>query len=249
MPGRGQEPQGERTMSSSDNPTFEPPYREEDASQLRKVIAKRMVESKVTNPHFYLTVDVDVEKLAALRETMNTGREKKISYNDIIMKAVASLMAKHAVCNAAYINDKIRYYSEVNICLAVAVEGGLLTPAVRQCEKKSIAEISEESRALVEKARTKRLRPRESMGGTFTISNLGMFGIEEFGAIINSPQALILAVGALRETPVVRAGKIEIGRRMKMTLSCDHKVVDGAVGAAFLADLKGVLENPAPLGE
>ncbi|MGA2480502.1 MAG: 2-oxo acid dehydrogenase subunit E2, partial [Spirochaetia bacterium] len=169
-------------------------------------------------------------------------------YNDIIMKAIASLMAKHPVCNASYVNDKIRYYAEVNICLAVAVEGGLLTPAVRQCEKKSIVEISEESRALVEKARTKRLRPRESMGGTFTISNLGMFGIEEFGAIINSPQGLILAVGALRETPVVRAGNIEIGKRMKMTLSCDHKVVDGAVGAAFLADLKAVLEDPAPLG-
>jgi pyruvate dehydrogenase E2 component (dihydrolipoamide acetyltransferase) len=231
-------------MSSSDNQAFEPPYREEDASPLRKAIAKRMVESKVTNPHFYLTVDVAVENLAALRERMNAGREKKISYNDIIMKAVASLMGKHAVCNAAYINDRIRYYSEVNICLAVAVDGGLLTPAVRQCEKKSIAEISDESRALVEKARMKRLRPRESMGGTFTISNLGMFGIEEFGAIINTPQALILAVGALRETPVVREGRIEIGRRMKMTLSCDHKVVDGAAGAAFLADLKAALENP-----
>jgi pyruvate dehydrogenase E2 component (dihydrolipoamide acetyltransferase) len=227
---------------------FEPPFREEDATPLRRAIAKRMVESKVTNPHFYLTVDVDVEKLAAFRETLNAGREKKASYNDIIMKAVATLMAKHPVCNAAYINDKIRYYSEVNVCLAVAVDGGLLTPAVRQCEKKSIVEISEESRALVEKARAKKLRPRESMGGTFTISNLGMFGIEEFGAIINSPQALILAVGALRETPVVRDGKIEIGRRMKMTLSCDHKVVDGAVGAAFLSDLKTLLENPGSLG-
>jgi len=233
---------------SSESPTFEPPYREEDASQLRKVIARRMVESKHANPHFYLTVDVDVEKLGQMRDALNAGREKKISYNDIIMKAVASLMGAHPVCNASYVNDKIRYYSEVNICLAVAVEGGLLTPAVRQCEKKSIAEISEEARALVEKARTKRLRPRESMGGTFTVSNLGMFGIEEFGAIINSPQALILAVGAMRITPVVREGKIEIGKRMKLTLSCDHKVVDGAVGAVFLADLRSVLENPAPLG-
>ena len=207
-----------------------------------------MVDSKLTNPHFYLTVNVDVDKLVEMRNTLNAGREKKISYNDMIMKAVASVMAKHPGCNASYVNDKIRFYSEVNICLAVAVEGGLLTPTVRQCDRKSIVEIGEEARSLVEKARAKKLRPRDSMGGTFTVSNLGMFGIEEFAAIINSPQALILAVGCLRTTPVVRNDKVEIGSRMKMTLSCDHKVVDGAAGAAFLADLKSVLENPASLG-
>jgi pyruvate dehydrogenase E2 component (dihydrolipoamide acetyltransferase) len=226
---------------------FEPHYREEDASLLRKVIAKRMTESKVTNPHFYLTVDVDVAKLIDMRSGLNAGREKKISFNDIIMKAVAFVMTQHPECNVSYIDDKMRYYADVNICLAVAVEGGLLTPAVRNCGKKSIPEISEEAAVLVEKARNKKLRPRESMGGTFTISNLGMFGIEEFHAIVNPPQALILAVGAIRDVPVVNQGRIEAGKRMKLTLSCDHKAVDGATGAVFLQDLKSALEDPARL--
>jgi pyruvate dehydrogenase E2 component (dihydrolipoamide acetyltransferase) len=233
---------------SDQNVNFEPQYREEDASMLRKVIAKRMTESKVTNPHFYLTVDVDVQKLIDMRNGLNAEREKKISFNDIIMKSVAFVKTKHPECNVSYIDDKIRYYGDVNICLAVSVEGGLLTPAVRNCEKKSIAEISDEANALVEKARNKKLRPRESMGGTFTLSNLGMFGIEEFAAIVNPPQALILAVGAIREVPVVNQGRIEIGKRMKITLSCDHKAVDGATGAVFLQDLKAALEDPAQLG-
>ena len=232
------------TSASAGN---EPPFREEGAPLLRKLIAKRMVESKLTNPHFYLTVDVDVEKLVTLRQALNAGREKKISYNDFILKAVASLLRKHPECNASYIDDKIRYYSEVNICLAVSVEGGLLTPTVRECDKKSIVQISEEASTLVEKARTKRLRPKEGLGGTFTVSNLGMFGIEEFAAIINPPQSLILAVGAIRSAPVVRDGRVEVGTRMKITLSCDHKAVDGASGAGFLAGLKALLENPAQL--
>jgi pyruvate dehydrogenase E2 component (dihydrolipoamide acetyltransferase) len=205
------------------------------------------VESKQGNPHFYLTVDVDVDALMARREALNTGRTRKISYNDLLMKAVAGLMAKHPLCNASYVDGKIRFYSEVNVSLAVAVPGGLLTPTVRGCERKSVAEISEEAATLVEKARAMKLRPREGAGGTFTISNLGMFGIEEFAAIINPPQALILAVGAIRSTPVVRAGSVAVGSRMKLTLSCDHKVVDGAVGAAFLADLRAALEDPAAI--
>jgi pyruvate dehydrogenase E2 component (dihydrolipoamide acetyltransferase) len=233
---------------SEQNVNYEPQYREEEAPLLRKVIAKRMIESKTTNPHFYLTVDVDVRKLIAMRNGLNEGREKKISFNDIIMKAVALNMVKHPECNVSYVDDKIRYYGDVNICLAVAIEGGLLTPAVRNCEKKTIEEISAEADALVEKARSRRLRPRESMGGTFTLSNLGMFGIEEFAAIVNPPQALILAVGAIREVPVVNQGNIEVGKRMKMTLSCDHKAVDGATGAVFLQDLKAALEDPAQLG-
>jgi len=232
---------------NADRANLEPPYREEDASGLRKVIAKRMVESKLGSPHFYLTVDVDVDALIAKREALNAGRERKISYNDILMKAVAGLMAKHPLCNASYVDGKIRFYSEVNVSLAVAVQGGLLTPTVRGCERKSLSEISEEAAVLVEKARAMKLRPREGAGGTFTISNLGMYGIEEFSAIINPPQALILAVGAIRSTPVVRDGGVGVGNRMKMTLSCDHKVVDGAVGAAFLSDLRSVLEDPAPL--
>jgi pyruvate dehydrogenase E2 component (dihydrolipoamide acetyltransferase) len=233
---------------STQNVNYEPQYREEEAPLLRKVIAKRMTESKTTNPHFYLTVDVDVKKLIDMRNGLNEGRESKISFNDIIMKAIALTLTKHPECNASYLDDKIRYYREVNICLAVAIEGGLLTPAVRSCEKKSIGEISTEAGVLVEKARNRKLRPRESMGGTFTLSNLGMFGIEEFAAIVNPPQAMILGVGAIRETPVVNQGKIEVGRRMKMTLSCDHKAVDGATGAVFLQDLKAALEEPSLLG-
>jgi len=233
----------------SPEPSVEPPYREEDATGFRKAIAKRMTESKLGSPHFYLTVDVDVDALIKKREAVNAGREKKVSYNDLLMKAIGGLMAKHPLCNASYVDGKIRYYGEVNVCLAVAVRGGLLTPTVRGCERKSLFEISEEATALVAKARDMKLRPREGAGGTFTISNLGMYGIEEFSAIINPPQALILAVGSIRTTPVVRDGRVEVGNRMKMTLSCDHKVVDGAVGAAFLSDLRAALENPAALDQ
>jgi pyruvate dehydrogenase E2 component (dihydrolipoamide acetyltransferase) len=142
------------------------------------------------------------------------------------------------------VDDNIRYYDTANVCLAVAIDGGLLTPAIRNCERKSIEEINEDATQLIEKARNKKLRPRESMGGTFTLSNLGMFGIEEFIAIVNPPQALILAVGAIREIPVVEDGKITKGKRMKMTLSCDHRAVDGAMAADFLNDLRLVLEDP-----
>ena len=231
----------------TDGKSIEPAYHEEEASGLRKVIAKRMVEAKLANPHFYLTVDVDVDALIARRDALNAGRERKISYNDLLMKAVAGLMGKHPPCNASYVDGKIRYYDEVNVSLAVAVPGGLLTPTVRGCERKGLAEISAEAAELVEKARSMKLRPRDGMGGTFTISNLGMYGIEEFAAIINPPQALILAVGAIRTAPVVREGVLAIGHRMKMTLSCDHKVVDGVVGAAFLSDLRAALENPNAL--
>jgi len=223
----------------------EPQYMEEDASVFRKVIAKRMTESKRTIPHFYLTVDVDVEKIIEMRTRANTSWSKKISYNHIIMKAVAELLMIHHECNVSYIDDKIRYYKEANICLAVAVPDGLLTPVVRNCERKTILEICNEANALVTEARSKKLRPRDSQGGSFTLTNLGMYGIEEFAAIINPPQAMILGVGAIREMPVVKDGRIAIGKRMKITLSCDHKVIDGATGAVFLSELKALLENPA----
>jgi len=221
----------------------EVPYREEDAPLLRKVIAKRMLESKLTIPHFYLTVDADMQKAVDLRAQLNANREQKISFNDILIKSIAFVIKEHPECNVSYVEDRIRYYEAVNI--AVAIEGGLLTPALRNCEKKSLFEISEDARVLVEKARNKKLRPRESMGGTFTLSNLGMFGIEEFSAIVNPPQALILAVGAIREVPVIADGKIVPGKRMKMTLSCDHRAVDGAMAAGFLADLRQVVEDPS----
>jgi pyruvate dehydrogenase E2 component (dihydrolipoamide acetyltransferase) len=219
-------------------------YRDEKAPLLRKVIAQRMLESKQTVPHFYLTIDVDVKNLVSYRNELNQGRERKISFNDILIKAIANMLVKHPDCNVSYIDDNIRYYDAANICLAVAIDGGLLTPAIRDCANKSIEEISDDAAVLVEKARNKKLRPRESMGGTFTLSNLGMFGIEEFLAIVNPPQALILAVGAMRDIPVVEDGNIVIGKRMKMTLSCDHKAVDGAMAAEFLTDLKEVVEDP-----
>jgi len=219
-------------------------YRDEKAPLLRKVIAHRMLESKQTVPHFYLTSDVDVKNLIDFRVELNQGRERKISFNDILIKAIANMLTKHPGCNVSYIDDNIRYYDAANVCLAVAIDGGLLTPAIRNCESKSIEEISDDAAILVEKARNKKLRPRESMGGTFTLSNLGMFGIEEFLAIVNPPQALILGVGAIREIPVVEDGKVVIGKRMKMTLSCDHRAVDGAMAAEFLTDLREVIEEP-----
>jgi pyruvate dehydrogenase E2 component (dihydrolipoamide acetyltransferase) len=221
-----------------------PEYTEENAPLLRKVIGQRLLESKLTTPHFYLTVDTDMKNMINLRNELNSSGSVKISYNDIIIKAAALVFKNHPECNVSYIDDKIRYYKNINICLAVAVEGGLLTPAVRNCEEKSLFDINEEASVLVEKARHKKLRPRESMGGTFTLSNLGMFGIEEFIAIINPPQAMILATGAIREVPIVEDGNITVGQRMKMTLSCDHRAVDGSIGASFLSELKSILENP-----
>ena len=226
------------------NSDVEPVFTDEDAPLLRKVIAKRMTESKVTNPHFYLTVDVNVEPLIAYRESKIAELGKKVSFNDILMKAVSNVLIANPECNSSYIDDKIRTYQDVNICLAVAVKNGLLTPAVRKIQDKSISEINTDSQELINKARIMRLRPKESMGGTFTISNLGMFGIEDFYAIINPPQSMILGVGAMREIPVVSDGKLGIGNRMKMTLSCDHKIIDGATGAKFLSELKIMVENP-----
>ncbi len=229
---------------SEANANQAPEYSEENAPLLRKVIGKRLLESKLTIPHFYLTVDTDMKNMIDLRNELNSSGTIKISYNDIIIKAVALVMLNHPECNVSYIDDKIRCYKNINVCIAVAVEGGLLTPAVRNCEEKTLFNISEESGVLVEKARNKKLRPRESMGGTFTLSNLGMFGIEEFIAIINPPQSMILTTGAIREVPVVEDGTVVIGRRMKKTLSCDHRAVDGSMGALFLSELKSILENP-----
>jgi pyruvate dehydrogenase E2 component (dihydrolipoamide acetyltransferase) len=221
-----------------------PEYTEEDASPIRKIIAKRMLDSKRNAPHFYLSVDTDMEPCISFRSKRNSEGKRKISFNDIIMKAVAVCLCKYPDCNVSYDEEKIRYYKGVNISLAVSVEGGLLTPTVTDCEKKSLETIHDESAALIEKARNRKLRPRDWMGGTFTISNLGMFGIEEFIAILNPPQAMILAAGAIRDVPVINNGEIIAGKRMKMVLSCDHRAVDGAQGALFLSELKTVLEDP-----
>jgi pyruvate dehydrogenase E2 component (dihydrolipoamide acetyltransferase) len=189
-------------------------------------------------------VGVDMQNIMNIRNKFNADGKRKISFNDIIIKAIALNLQKHPECNVSYGDDKIRSYHTIDISLAVSIEGGLLVPVIRNCGEKSVFEINEEASILVEKARNRKLRPREGMGGSFTLSNLGMFDIEEFIAILNPPQPLILAVGAIKEVPVVVDGKITIGKRMKMTLSCDHRAVDGAMGAVFLTDLKEIMENP-----
>jgi pyruvate dehydrogenase E2 component (dihydrolipoamide acetyltransferase) len=221
----------------------EPSFTEEPAPGVRKVIAGRMLESKLTIPHFYLFDEVDMDGAAAFREEVNAGREERISFNDIIVKAAARVLEEHPECNVSYHEGTIRTYEQININVAVAIEGALLVPTVRDCAAKSIFELSARIKELAEKARTKKLRARENMGGTFTISNLGVFGLGGSFSIINPPQAMILTTGAIREVPVVVDGSLAVGKRMKVTLSCDHRAVDGAVGARFLADLKNVLVN------
>ena len=244
---RGSEEPGRR------DPAGGPPFNERPASMVRKVIAKRMLESKLTIPHFYLFDAVDMKRAAALRNALNAGGNAppgaapaggtKISFNDIVVKAAAVTLGRHPECNAAYVADAIRFFSEININIAVSTDMGLLVPTIRNCERKSLAEISEETKRLVDKARLKKLRPGEMTGGTFTISNLGVFGLEGSFSIINPPQALILTVGAIQEAPVVENGALAVGTRMKITLSCDHRAVDGDVGARFLADFRRVLES------
>lgn len=241
---RNREKFQEESIMNELSPQEEKNFHDESAPLLRKVIAKRMLESKITAPHFYLTISVDMQRIIDLRARFNADGKRKISFNDILIKAIALTLEKHPECNVSYIDEKIRYYHTVDISLAVSIEGGLLVPVIRNCEKKSVFEINEEATVLIEKARNRKLRPREGMGGCFTLSNLGMFDIEEFIAILNPPQAMILAVGAISEVPVVVDGNIVIGKRMKMTLSSDHRAVDGAMSAVFLNDLKKILEDP-----
>ena len=215
-----------------------------DVSQMRKTIARRLAESKFTAPHFYLTMEIDMDNAMAARKAVNASGDVKISFNDFVVKAVAMALRKHPKVNASWLGDKIRYYNYVNVGVAVAVEEGLLVPVIRNTDAKGLAQISDEVRVLAGKAKDKKLQPAEWEGNTFTISNLGMFGIDEFTAIINAPDACILAVGGITETPVVKNGQIVVGNVMKVTLSCDHRVVDGAVGSAFLQTVKANLENP-----
>jgi pyruvate dehydrogenase E2 component (dihydrolipoamide acetyltransferase) len=220
---------------------FEPPYEEFTAPAIRKVIAQRLLESKLTIPHFYLFDEIDMEEAALLRGELNS---MKISFNDMIVKAVTVALEMHPECNVSYADGKIRRYLEININIAVAIEGGLLVPVLRNCRGKSLSDISRETKEIVQKARNRKLRPHEGLGGTFTISNLGVFGLDGSFSIINPPQAMICTTGAIKEMPVVREGSLAVGTRMKVTLSCDHRAVDGAVGALFLADLRKILENP-----
>jgi len=223
-------------------------FQDEPVSQMRKVIAQRLAESKFTAPHFYLTVSIDMDNAIQARKSINSSiSPSKISFNDFVVKAVAASLIDHPKVNASWYGDFIRYNKHVHIGVAVAVDDGLLVPVVRFANEKSLTQIGEEVKLLAQKAKDKKLQPEEWEGNTFTISNLGMFGIDEFTAIINPPDACILAIGGIQQVPVVKNGEIIPGNTMKVTLSCDHRVVDGAVGSSFLNTFKNYLENPVLL--
>ncbi|HLP19334.1 MAG TPA: dihydrolipoamide acetyltransferase family protein [Chitinophagales bacterium] len=218
--------------------------REVRVSQMRKAIARRLSESKNGAPHFYLTMDINMDNAVSIRTQLNNVLPKKVSFNDIVIKAAALALRQNPNVNSSWLGDTIRYNEHIHIGMAVAVEDGLLVPVIKFADGKTVSQISVEAKMLAEKATTKKLLPTEMEGNTFTISNLGMFGIEEFTAIINPPDACILAVGAIRQEPAVINGEIKVANKMKVTLSCDHRVVDGATGAKFLQSLKSMLENP-----
>lgn len=219
-------------------------YEEVSLSQMRKTIARRLSESMFTAPHFYLTMDLDMDNAMAARKSINEFGDTKISFNDLVIKAAAVALKKHPKVNSYWLGDKIRYNHHVHIGVAVAVEDGLVVPVVKFADTKSLAHINEEVKVLAGKSRDKKIQPAEMEGNTFTISNLGMYGIESFTAIINPPSSCILAVGAIRQEPVVKNGQIVPGNRMKVTLSCDHRSVDGATGSEFLLTFKQLIENP-----
>lgn len=219
-------------------------YNEVPTSQMRKTIARRLSESKFSAPHFYLTIEVDMDNVIAARKAVNAAQDTKVSFNDFVVKAAAVALKKHPGVNSSWLGDSIRYNEHVNIGVAVAVEDGLLVPVVRFADTKSLPQISTEVKELAGKARDKKLQPQEWEGNTFSISNLGMYGIESFTAIINPPDAAIMAIGGIIEKPVVKNGQIVPGHRMTVTLSCDHRVVDGAMGSEFLNTFKAMLEQP-----
>lgn len=219
--------------------------RDVEVSQMRKTIARRLSESKFTAPHFYLTIDIDMDRAVEARKAINEAiAPEKISFNDLVIKAAATALKDHPQVNAGWYGDFIRYNEHVHIGVAVAVEDGLLVPVVRHADSKALTQISSEVRDYAGRAKSKKLQPEDWEGNTFTISNLGMFGIEEFTAIINPPDSCIMAIGSIRQEPVVKDGAVVPGNRMKVTMSCDHRVVDGASGAQFLQSFKKYLENP-----
>ena len=220
-------------------------YRDEPATQIRQTIAKRLVTSLGPVPHFFLTTDIEMDRAAEMRRGINAlDPDLKISINDIIIKVTAAALMQHPEVNASYQEKFVRYYEHADIGVAVAIEDGLITPVVRAADRKSLSQIAGEVRELAERARAKRLQPEEYTGATFSISNLGMFGIDEFTAVINPPEGAILAVGAMTPKPVVRDNEIVVRQMMRVTMSCDHRVIDGATGAKFLQTFKKILENP-----
>jgi pyruvate dehydrogenase E2 component (dihydrolipoamide acetyltransferase) len=236
--------------------TGDQPYTDTPLTQIRKTIARRLAESIGPVPTFYLTSEVDMERVWEAREALRTagkresgeeGTASNVSFNDIVVKAVAMALRQHPACNAWWRNDHIRYWNEVHVSMAVAIDEGLITPVIRHADQKSLREIGAEARDLAGRARERRLKPEEYTGGTFSISNLGMLDIEEFTAIINPPEAGILAVGRIVQKAVEHEGALALRRRMRLTMSCDHRIIDGATGAKFLKTLKGMLENPLAL--
>ncbi len=232
-------------------PAFEPDseedYEDVPLSQMRKTIAKRLVQSLGPIPHFFLTVDVDMTRAVEARRSVNELLEKdgvKVSFNDIILKATATALKRHPDCNAHWGGDHVRRFNRVHLGVAVAIDDGLITPVVRDADRKGLAHIAQEVRSLAARARDKKLKPEEYTGATFSVSNLGMFGIEEFTAVINPPEAGILAIGGMEERPVVVDGELDVQTRMKITMSCDHRVIDGAQGSRFLQTLTAILEEP-----
>jgi len=219
-------------------------FEEVAVSQMRKTIARRLSESKFSAPHFYLTMEINMDKAVEARKSMNEISPVKISFNDMVIKAVATALRQNPDVNVSWLGDKMRKNHHIHIGVAVAVKDGLVVPVVRFADNKSLSHIAAEVKDLAQKAQDKKLQPSDWEGSTFTISNLGMFGIEDFTAIINPPDACILAVGGIKETAIVKNGQLAVGNVMKVTLSCDHRAVDGAAGAAFLKTLKGLLEDP-----
>ena len=222
----------------------------EDAplTQIRKTIARRLSESIGPIPTFYLTAEIDLSKASELRDAMlETGEEYKVSFNDIVLKAVATALSQHPEVNAHWLGDKIRYHNRVHLGMAVATDDGLIVPVIFDADQKRMSEISAEAKSLAKRARERKLKPEEYTGSTFSVSNLGMFGIDQFTAIINPPEVAILAIGAVEEKPIVVDDDIVVQKRMRITMSCDHRVVDGAVGAKFMQTLRRMLENPLML--
>src|SRR5579859_105931 len=245
-------PQSARTVPLPTPPVVIPrstgtPYDDVPLTQIRKTIAKRLATSLGPVPHFFLTTEVDMERAAEARDALNaqlgeTGA--KVSFNDIVIKATALALVQHRACNAWFQDDHIRYWNEVHVGMAVAVEDGLITPVIRDADRKSLSAINAEARELAGRARQRRLQPAEYTGATFSVSNLGMFDIYQFTAVINPPEAAILAIGSIARKPAVVNGQVLPRRRLRVTMSCDHRVIDGATGAAFLRTLKQMLENP-----
>jgi pyruvate dehydrogenase E2 component (dihydrolipoamide acetyltransferase) len=223
------------------------PGQELPLSGMRKTIARRLTESKVQAPHFYVTVEIDMDAAAAVREQIQRAEDTKVSFNDLIVKAAAKALRKFPAVNASWGGESIAVHGDVHVGVAVAINDGLIVPVVRHADRKSILEISREVKDLATRARDRKLKPEEFSGGTFSISNLGMFDVTEFTAIINPPESAILAVGAVKKVPVVKGEELAVGQRMRVTLSSDHRVIDGALAAQFLAELRRLLENPVSL--